>query len=266
MKDLIPKHLKSKIHWVDRDYRINPLSKIPASSEVIVEYSDNSILGYDWIHRPSKYVSQIFDENEIRRVYVRSFRNEEEYESNQFKVVWKKGQSKSDLISNLKVYDKNHQEIDRKTSEKLLILQDSLYPGQTYFTIETTKGYRILIDKNVLLSDLAKVKSNDRIRLIEILNSDILQSKAREINTSDLCDMISFTNNDQKIDFIMDFAPNNVIAIQRPNSKELITKAYYVEAWIDIYYFNNGERKLLVEHLMFELRADKELIELQIIV
>ena len=39
----------------------NTLSFEPGGSDVVVEYHDGSVFGYDWIKTPSSYISTIFN-------------------------------------------------------------------------------------------------------------------------------------------------------------------------------------------------------------
>jgi hypothetical protein len=51
----LPKSLVNDVLWVAREYRTNPLSHEPGGSDVVVEYHNDEVLGYDWIKFPSKY-------------------------------------------------------------------------------------------------------------------------------------------------------------------------------------------------------------------
>jgi len=106
----LPEHLAHFVLWVDPKYRPNPLSHIPGGSDVIVEYQDGRVFGYDWVKIPSAYVKSFFGEiveygsNEFRelneksqlqiakqklaRVYARQYRNEDEYLTATFTEVW----------------------------------------------------------------------------------------------------------------------------------------------------------------------------------
>ncbi|MGI0498505.1 hypothetical protein ACOKW7_05270 [Limnospira platensis CENA597] len=106
----LPRHLANKILWVDRRYRTNPLSHIPGGSDVVVEYHNGQVLGYDWIKKPWVYIRTFFaglieyvdDEFEsldeiiqlqmtkskISRVYARKYKNEEERADTDFQEVW----------------------------------------------------------------------------------------------------------------------------------------------------------------------------------
>lgn len=65
----LPYHLKNRIQWVGRQYRVNSLSHIPGGSDVIIEYQNQKIMGYDWVKMPSLYIKKICDA-EITRIYV----------------------------------------------------------------------------------------------------------------------------------------------------------------------------------------------------
>lgn len=100
----LPIHLGERIIWVDREYRTNPLSRIPGGYDVIVEYHDERVLGYDWIKKPWAYIEtffagmvdyplQIFNDldevskleiakNTISRFYAR------DHNTNTFEEIW----------------------------------------------------------------------------------------------------------------------------------------------------------------------------------
>ena len=105
----LPKRLVDAVLWVAREYRTNPLSHEPGGSDVVVEYHNNSVFGYDWIKFPSRYVSRIWTKGiseihddyedweeeeqmeeikkEIRRIYARKYKKEN-FEIVPFKEIW----------------------------------------------------------------------------------------------------------------------------------------------------------------------------------
>jgi len=68
----LPEHFKNVVFWVGRKFRTNILSHQPGGGDIIVEYHNGKILGYDWIKFPSRYVQTIF-----RKQF---FKNEIEFE------------------------------------------------------------------------------------------------------------------------------------------------------------------------------------------
>ena len=106
----LPEHLACLVLWVARKYRTNPLSHIPGRSDVVVEYHDERTFGYDWIKKPSVYISAFFagiveyasddfkklDEQrqievakrKIARVFARKYKDESEYSTASFIEVW----------------------------------------------------------------------------------------------------------------------------------------------------------------------------------
>ena len=52
----LPESLKDLVLWVNDKYRTNPLSLQPGGSDVVVEYHNNNVYGYDRIKFPSAYV------------------------------------------------------------------------------------------------------------------------------------------------------------------------------------------------------------------
>ena len=106
----LPKHLIEAVLWVARKYRTNPLSHIPGGSDVVVEYHDGRVFGYDWIKMPSAYIRKFFhgiieyasddfenlDEksqlritkNKISRFFARKYKDENDYDNAAFVEVW----------------------------------------------------------------------------------------------------------------------------------------------------------------------------------
>jgi hypothetical protein len=105
----LPKELIDIILWVAREYRTNPLSHHPGGSDVVVEYHNTKVFGYDWIKFPSKYVSRIWTKGitkiyedygnweeekqmdeikkEIKSIYARKY-DKENFETVPFKEIW----------------------------------------------------------------------------------------------------------------------------------------------------------------------------------
>lgn len=100
----LPEHITHRVLWVGSEYRTNHLSRIPGGSDVVVEYHDGQVSGYDWIKRPSNYIRTFFagiveyglDEKsqiqivklKIATVFARKYKNEDEYSTSAFVEVW----------------------------------------------------------------------------------------------------------------------------------------------------------------------------------
>jgi hypothetical protein len=103
----IPVHLVDKVLWVARETRQNPLSHIPGGSDVIVEYHNESVFGYDWIKSPSVYIYTIFSnamgdefrylgekyqleiaKDKISKIFAREYDNPNERYHIPFEEVW----------------------------------------------------------------------------------------------------------------------------------------------------------------------------------
>lgn len=104
----LPLKLQKSVFWVGRTYRTHPLSHKPGGSDVVVEYRDGTVLGYDWIKKPSYYVARIFSRRilknnqdlrqiadadaisllreEVQRIYVREILDSEKVSI--FEEVW----------------------------------------------------------------------------------------------------------------------------------------------------------------------------------
>ena len=105
----LPELLIHKVYSVQRSRRTNPLSHIEGGFDVVVEYHNQKVFGYDWIKTPSSYVSQIFHndytddydfesmdsiekleivKNIISTMYVRSYKNDNEYHTAAYEKIW----------------------------------------------------------------------------------------------------------------------------------------------------------------------------------
>ena len=62
----IPQELSSIIFWVNRKFRKNELSFKIGGTDVIVEYTDKRVLGYDWVKYPGRYIKKIFDKEFLK--------------------------------------------------------------------------------------------------------------------------------------------------------------------------------------------------------
>lgn len=105
----LPDSFKETVFWVGRKYRTNLLSHSPGGGDIIVEYHNGKILGYDWIKYPSRYVQNIFIKlffrndttfeqykeydqvkiikKEISKVFTRIY-EKDEFETVPFEEVW----------------------------------------------------------------------------------------------------------------------------------------------------------------------------------
>jgi hypothetical protein len=58
----LPQALINKVFWVARPYRTNPLSHIEGGIDIVMEYRNGKVLGYDWIKCSTSYIYAIFGE------------------------------------------------------------------------------------------------------------------------------------------------------------------------------------------------------------
>lgn len=106
----LPEHLAPLVLWVGREYRTNRLSHIPGGSDVVVEYHDERVFGYDWIKSPPNYIRAIIAElvdysprafkkldeesqieitkRKISRVFTRKYEDENERSTVPFTEIW----------------------------------------------------------------------------------------------------------------------------------------------------------------------------------
>jgi hypothetical protein len=55
----LPENLADRVIWVEDDFRINELSHQPGGCDVIVEYANDNVFGYDRVKRPPEYIRKI---------------------------------------------------------------------------------------------------------------------------------------------------------------------------------------------------------------
>lgn len=128
----LPNHLANRIKWVARKYRTNPLSFIPGGCDIVVEYHEGKVLGYDWIKKPSAYVraisgelvglnkSELFSLNKskqlqfttknLSRVFARLYSDKTEREQSHFLEVWNHKTSNEMPWESLKTFEEELQQ------------------------------------------------------------------------------------------------------------------------------------------------------------
>lgn len=98
----IPSQLKSLVFWVAREFRINDLSFQNGGADIIIEYSNGKVFGYDWIKYPGRYVKKVFEKGflndqysseieaikeNVLRIFARKY-EADKYETETFIEVW----------------------------------------------------------------------------------------------------------------------------------------------------------------------------------
>ena len=129
----LPYSLVDAVLWVSRKYRTNPLSHEPGGSDVVVEYHNENVFGYDWIKKPSRYVSAIWSKGiseihedyeeweeedqleeikkEIRSIYARKYLRKEDFDKIPFKEIW--NSETSDHLPWVLLEDYDHKNYNR---------------------------------------------------------------------------------------------------------------------------------------------------------
>lgn len=82
----LPEYLKDKVIWVTRSYRTNELSHIPGGEDIVIEYQNGTVYGYDWVKNPCEYIKNI---DAVRECWVDSKDNDilgKEFDVNLFKT------------------------------------------------------------------------------------------------------------------------------------------------------------------------------------
>jgi len=124
----LPKSLKDHVLWVARNFRTNPLSHKPGGSDVVVEYHDARVYGYNRIKFPSQYISTIWNKGisevhedfskydkekqlkiikeNIKRIFARKY-IKENFDDVPFKEIWNYEKSYELPWKRLKEYDED---------------------------------------------------------------------------------------------------------------------------------------------------------------
>jgi cold shock CspA family protein len=124
----LPAHLADIVFWVAMKFQTNPLSHIPGGSDVVVEYHDGKVWGYNRIKKPSAYIKTFFPESvdytdthfnqlsesnqlriakqKIARVFARKY-SESSYLTATFGEVWNSKTSNEMPWKSLEIFDIN---------------------------------------------------------------------------------------------------------------------------------------------------------------
>ena len=159
----LPDNLQHLVLWVSREYRTNRLSHIPGGSDVVVEYHDERVLGYDWIKRPSAYIREFFagiveysssafkklDEQsqievtkrKISRVFTRKYNDENERSKASFIEIWNSETSNEMPWTSLARLESKENILSRQTANKYYdedlldqFFSDENWLHQTFFS------------------------------------------------------------------------------------------------------------------------------------
>jgi hypothetical protein len=107
----LPLHIREEVLWVARYFRKSPLSHEPGGSDIVVEYQNGSVYGYDWIKKPSSYINAILNRkvedehdislnnldeveqlnvmrNVVKTIYGRWYDDDDEQKTVPFGEVW----------------------------------------------------------------------------------------------------------------------------------------------------------------------------------
>jgi hypothetical protein len=102
----LPSHLADVVFWVEREGRRNPLSHVEGGSDIVVEFRNGEVRGYDWIKSAYAYISALPDGiDDIILVYARKYHDRESYDTVAFKEVWNARTSEDPLLPTLRRFD-----------------------------------------------------------------------------------------------------------------------------------------------------------------
>jgi hypothetical protein len=110
----LPENFVNRVFWVADEYRTNIKSRQPGGYDVVVEYDNGVVRGYDRIKAPSVYIGSFFY-GEIVRVFARKHADEDDCYTDPFEQVWNIESSKEDPCEALEKFEQK-QEQKNKTS------------------------------------------------------------------------------------------------------------------------------------------------------
>jgi hypothetical protein len=112
----LPDEFKGRVLRIEDEFRTNPLSLQPGGSDVVIEYHDGNVFGYDRIKDTTRYISTIFSKkynleienfeersessqmdivkSKICRIYARNYKDENDFKNIPFKEIWNHSTSK----------------------------------------------------------------------------------------------------------------------------------------------------------------------------
>lgn len=105
----LPENFVNRVFWVADIYRTNIQSHEPGGYDVVVEYDNEVVRGYDRIKTPSAYIASFFY-GEIVKVYARKTADEDEYSTASFEEVWNIESSKEDPCEALKIFQQKQEQ------------------------------------------------------------------------------------------------------------------------------------------------------------
>jgi hypothetical protein len=110
----LPENFVNRVLWVARQYRTHIWSHEPGGYDVVVEYDNEEVRGYDWIKRPSAYIRSFFY-GEIVRVFARNYVKEEEYSTASYEEVWNIESSNEDPCEALEKFEQKQEQKNKSS-------------------------------------------------------------------------------------------------------------------------------------------------------
>lgn len=90
----LPKHLVLKVKWSPRPERTHPWSHLEGGWDVIVEFIDGRVRGYDWVKIPHRYIQKFFQGHTdythtgICKLFARNYLDKDDYFKVGFEEIW----------------------------------------------------------------------------------------------------------------------------------------------------------------------------------
>lgn len=160
----IPLELQSLIFWVSRQFRKNDLSFEIGGTDIIIEYKNGKIFGYDWVKYPGRYIKKVFEQTflknhntseieiikeNVSRIFARKYETNK-YETEQFIEVW------NNKTANCLPYSILDEFTNEIYENYLKLFLSNIDFAKTYISVHFPFDYYFLLDNwNYLQEGLA---------------------------------------------------------------------------------------------------------------
>jgi len=246
----IPESLRSRIEWVEREFRTNPRSHQKGGTDIIIVY-DDTVLGYDWIDFPSKYIEKIRSLEYCEEIYARQFKSFKDKDDISFNKVWIKGDGVENISDRLKVYDLGYvEEKGYRIEENISLL--NLDKNKKYFVKKGFNGFQFYI------------KVSDFVRYV--------YEKFGIIDTIGFLTTLKKVENENELVFEIkeyyDLSKDEIISLIRmglvilKKNHEVLEEVKFKEWNITVFEYENGKRcrHCTIDEFGREVRYEEEIV------
>lgn len=179
----LPEDLIEKVFWVGRKFRTNPLSHIEGGTDVVVEYHNDDVYGYDWIKDSESYVKAIlfrkykeiqvinvdeqlsFLKKKVKSIYGRSY-DKSNYSNVPFEQVWNHEASNVLPWKALEKFGSNNSDTWKDVSEEIETVKLLRAEGKRVnFLLGVFNGFKFILPDYYFLANI--YRNGDSMELFE---------------------------------------------------------------------------------------------------